>query len=346
MARSDLRSTGRRPLGGPRGRRLGLLLSAALVLAGCATVGAPAPSVGMEASRAGLATVAAEGAPSFAELLREATDHEALFTLAGGLKPMSTGIWSHRFDVAAPDLDVVRTVRARLAPLRTDRWYADVQVFATAWDGQRSVAAYVVHREALARTLERHAWFWAPYGVTPGTHPAEVLAVADRMPRGDRWRAYGHLFGYPDEAVEFFVAAGLAADAADAADAAVDDEDDAGGERTGEGAERRVGPGLDRQFVHVPTWAEPEGRFTYAVPLDHEPTRADRALARAAARIRAAYAPRRGDVIDGRRPLAALRRLDDRFRSLAAPVVAAYERDAGGRPVGPAAAPAPPTAPP
>ena len=227
------------------------------------------------------------------ELIRDAADQEALYTLAGGLKPMSSGIWQGSFELEDPDLDELRDVRRALGLLRNDVWYADVQVYDNADDGERWAEAFVVHREALARMIERLQPFWSPWGITPCTHPAEVVTIVDRMPRADRWRGYGHLFGYPDDAVDFFVEAGLA-------------NDDG----------REVGPGKDREFVQIPTHVAESGRFTYAVPMDHEPTDADRALAERAALILAAYEQRRHHLRDADDTVEMLLRLNERFEQL------------------------------
>lgn len=223
-------------------------------------------------------------------ILREAADHEALYTLAGGLKPMSTGIWKGSFSVEDPDLTDLREARRALAVLRNDAWYADVQVFHREHDGERAAHGFVVHRRALARMIERHEAFWNPWGITSGTHPSEVVAVVDRMPRADRWRGYGYLFGYPDDAVDFFVESGLAA------------EDG-----------REVGPGKDRQFIQIPTQAADSGRFTYAVPPGHVPTITDRRLAQEAERILAAYEDRRPSMQNVPTTVEELLRLNDRF---------------------------------
>ena len=228
------------------------------------------------------------------DLLREAADHEALYTMVAGLKPMSTGIWRGSFTVDDPDLGDLRHVRAALAPLRNDIWYADVQVFDNIHDGERSVHAFVVHRAAMIHMIEQHEEFWSPWGITLCTHPSEVVAVVDRMPKADRWRGYGYLFGYPADAVDFFVEAGLAS------------ED--GGE---------VGPGKDRQFIQIPTYAEETGRFTYAVPLDHVSTAADEAIASEANRILGAYTERKARMRDTRSMIVELRRLNQRFESRA-----------------------------
>ncbi len=227
------------------------------------------------------------------DLIRNAADQEALYTLAGGLKPMSSGLWQGSFEVEDPDLTELRDVRRALGHLRNDVWYADVQIFDKANDGERAAQAFVVHRESLANMIERHQSFWNPWGITPCTHPSEIIAVVDRMPRADRWRGYGHLFGYPNDAVEFFVEAGLAA------------EDG-----------REIGPGKDREFIAIPTYAADSGRFTYAVPLGHVPTSADRSLAERAALVLAAYEERRPRMHDVDDTVEALRQLNERFEHL------------------------------
>ncbi|MEL7237809.1 MAG: hypothetical protein AAGK78_03025, partial [Planctomycetota bacterium] len=178
-----------------------------------------------------------------AELIQNALDGEALYTIASGLKPVSTGIWSGQFLVNNPDLTELRRVRRALATIPADGLYFDVQVFATAYDDERFLEAYVVHREALAKMIDKHADFWSPYGITSQTHPAELLAVVDRMDKLDRFRGYGLLFGYPAHAIDFFV------------DAAAEED--------------RTGNFIERDFFQIPTFASDTGRFTYAVPKGH-----------------------------------------------------------------------------
>ena len=228
------------------------------------------------------------------ELIRDAADSEGLFTLAGGLKPMSSGFWRGGFMLGDPDLKEIRAVRDALHVLRTGEWYADVQVFADEFEGERFASAFIVHRASLAEMIGRYAEFWGPYGVTPDTHPAEIVAVVDRMEKADRWRGYGYLFGYPADAVDFFVDAGLAA------------EDG-----------REVGPGKDRRFVQITTFGSETGRFTYAVALDTPETDEDRALAAEAASILGAYTDRRGRMTDLGTLVSELRRLNRRFEGAA-----------------------------
>lgn len=231
----------------------------------------------------------------FRELLLKALDREALYTLVGGLKPLSTGFWQGKIDVAAPDTAEVERIRRALAPLRSQTYYADVQTFATAHDGKRHVEGYVVHRAALAAMLQREAAFWSPLGITPCTHPAEIVAIVDRLPRAERWRAYGLLFGYPNYAIDFFVEATEHA-------------------RTNGG---EVGPGKDREFYHIPTASAAEGQFTWAVPLGHVERDEDRSMRERAAAILAAYRDTAPQVTAARTPLVHVEALN---RQLIAPL--------------------------
>ena len=288
-------STGR--FRAPRGMlRTALLhLSVSVTIAGC-FITLPLAGCVAKSERAVDAWRLPSGQPAVDqfELIRDAADQEALYTLAGGLKPMSSGIWQGSFELEDPDLDELRDVRRALGLLRNNVWYADVQVYDNADDGTRWAEAFVIHREALARMIERLEPFWSPWGITPCTHPAQVVTIVDRMPRADRWRGYGHLFGYPDDAVDFFVEAGLARDDG-----------------------REVGPGKDREFMQIPTQVADSGRFTYAVPLGHIPTPVDRALAERAGLILAAYEVRRPRMNGAEEVVKALRQLNDQFEHLA-----------------------------
>ena len=270
------------------------LFSCVIALCGC---------VGPTASQVGSTSDArAEFSDDAYHLIIEGADHEALYTLVGGLKPMSNGIWRGSIQTESPDLTELRHVRSALAPLRNQTWYADVQVFHSAQDGKRYAEAYVVHRAALARMMESYSSFWNRWGVTPETHPAEVVAVVDRMPKAERWRGYGYLFGYPVDAVDFFVAAGMAAE---------------GG--------REIGSGKDRKFIHLPTYSAATGRFTYAVAMDHASTHADKALASQARLILEAYRLRRGMIHDVKEAILEFQRLNQRFEPAA--MTAAHTRD-------------------
>ncbi|MCI0561613.1 MAG: hypothetical protein MN733_24250, partial [Nitrososphaera sp.] len=68
-------------------------------------------------------------------LLLKALDSEALYTIIGGLKPMSSGFASFKFSVERPDLAQIEETRRLLSVWRCgDNLYADVQHFAAIYD--------------------------------------------------------------------------------------------------------------------------------------------------------------------------------------------------------------------
>jgi len=221
-------------------------------------------------------------------VLLEAADGEALYTLAGGLKPLSSGR-AATVRLAPPPtraaLDSLDALRRAVGALRCGEVGVFVHVFTAtnpARDStpQRAYEAVVYHRAAVARTVARHAAFFATLGMTPSADVREVLAAVENAPRAERWRGYGLLFGYPDEAVEFFVRAGVEGDS--------------------------TGRLVPRDFRRIETWqkfaAERDGplvlsSFVYAVPRDAAETAADRALREAAAPIYARYVRERARQI-------------------------------------------------
>jgi hypothetical protein len=278
-------------------RRLPLSPLAVTVL-WASTVGGCVARASVETSRdAAVASAACE--ERYRALVLTALEREAVYTLVGGLKPMSTGFWQDAIELERPDLSEIEQVRRALAPLRDGTCYADIQVFATAHDERRHVEAYVVHLDSFAAMIRRDRAFWSPLGITACTHPAEVVAIVDRLPRTDRWRAYGLLFGYPNYAIDFFVEATERA-------------------RVAEGG---AWPGKDRDFLHVPTASAAQGQFTWAVPLAHEERAEDRAILRRAEAILAEYRLLEPRIAEARDPMIEVRRLNALFVGLESPVV-------------------------
>jgi hypothetical protein len=186
-----------------------------------------------------------------------ALDCEALFTIAGGLKPVSEGFWRTKIDIRQPQLDEIADTRRALASWRNDELWADIHVLDQEHEGKRFALAWVAHRESLANRVREHRDFFAPYGLMPDTHPAEILAVVERMPRADRHRGQGLLFGYPLHAIDFFCAA--------------------------DALTEQGQPAPERRFVQIPTQVSATGRFVYAVPKNAADREEDRILAEAAA---------------------------------------------------------------
>jgi hypothetical protein len=214
-------------------------------------------------------------------MLRAASDGEGLYTLAGGLKPVSsdflTVTWTVAPTVDSVALDSLAAIRRVAAALHCGPVSVQVLEYAATYtrpDSSRYRVAdvFLVHRDGLQRTLSQHAAFWQQLGVADGADGASVLSAVETAPRAARWRGFGHLFGYPDAAVAFFVEAGE--------------------------SQARTGTFVRRDFRRIETFRkfpDREGEpptlssFVYAVPLGAAPTAADSALEAAAASIMRRY---------------------------------------------------------
>jgi hypothetical protein len=230
------------------------------------------------------------------ELLLKALDSEALYTLVGGLKPMSSGFTSFDFQVrevrgisperaeellanypdaksreslsaeAKREVSLAESLKRRTDALSNidstreilrhfrcdDRIFADIQHFGRTFEGRRSLQAVVFNLPSLESKMREKAGFFERFGVTPNSHPLQILYAVDYEETSARFAGYGYLFGYPDNAVRFFVQAA--------------DE------------ENFTGRFVERDFLSLPTFSSPTNRFVYAVPKGHVETEEDRRL--------------------------------------------------------------------
>lgn len=145
-------------------------------------------------------------------LVTRFAESEGLYTLIDGVKPISSGTYQLQRPIADANSAVADSLR-RLDALATDLSCAELQFFLHRYaqrDGDRqTVEMFVANRDAVRRTIVRYAPLFASIDVDTLTTPDSVVARVDRAERALRWRAFGYLFGFPDEAVDFFVAAGL-----------------------------------------------------------------------------------------------------------------------------------------
>lgn len=217
--------------------------------------------------------------PQAETMLLKALDGEALYTIAGGLKPMSSGIYSGAIKIDAPDLAAADEARQILQAWTCGgEIAAGVHHFASVFQGSRALEAVVFHTPALQALLAKRAAFFAPYGLSASSDPMEVVMAVEYDQTVARLRGYGYLFGYPDYAVDFFAAASQQQKDEEA--------------RTGKGTL------VPRDFISLPT-ARGDNRFVYAAPKGHELNDADRALRAAATAIYADYSARRARHITG-----------------------------------------------
>jgi hemoglobin-like flavoprotein len=201
-------------------------------------------------------------------VLAYALDHEALYTLADTLKPISS-VKFLRYAVAKDstmtDGDAVVTDKDSLlqtieryqkvcAALSTGDWQFVMMPFNRTEKNIRNMEIYVVRRSMFQKELAEHPGFWGQWGFTPSADPSVVLPVIEYETKWDRNRAYGYLFGYPDHAVNFFVEAQK-----------TQDKDTA----------RKLVP---RDFFAIPVYAGNKGHFTYAIPKGYQPTTVDSSI--------------------------------------------------------------------
>jgi hypothetical protein len=222
-------------------------------------------------------------------ILLDIADREGLYTLADGLKPVSSDVRDLRIRIA-PTLDTARLrdldrLRRVSGVLHCGDIGVFVQVFTSTFTARdssvmRSASLVVYHRAAVRALIRRQALFFGRLGVTESTDPQLVVAAVENAPRAERWRGYGYLFGYPDEAVDFFVRAGV----------------------EGDSTQRLV----HRDFRRIDTvqrYPATQGgpavtpSFVYAVPKGAGESEGDRALRLAAAPKYARYLARRAQFI-------------------------------------------------
>ena len=198
------------------------------------------------------------------DVLLKALDAEALYTLAADLKPLSSGFRSITFPTAQPEPSQLGELRQILASWHcTNELSAGVQVFNAVYDGEKYADAVVFHRDRFDATVAKYAQLFDEIGVRSGDTPLITVDKLDADPTTRRFSAYGHLFGYPAYAVDFF---------AQAAE-----------------EERKTGKFVERDFIHIPTHSADRGRFVYAVPKGHAENDEDRALKARAAPVLARY---------------------------------------------------------
>ena len=222
-------------------------------------------------------------------VLLEFADREGLYTLGDGIKPISSNVRDLSVRIA-PTLDTLALAtldqqRRVAAALTCGEIGAVVQVFTATQRRRdssevRSTSMVLYHRGAVRRTIEAHAAFFSMLGVTPSTDPRDVIQAVENAPRSPRWRGYGYLFGYPDDAVDFFVRAGEAGDAS--------------------------GTLVPRDFRRIDTWhkyaesagaAPTQSSFVFAVPKGAPESEQERRLRAAAAPVYARYVQARRTAI-------------------------------------------------
>lgn len=196
-------------------------------------------------------------------VLLYALDHEALYTLADTLKPMSSVklyglplLSNNRLQLDSA-LQQLASLQRIVNTLNGGDWQFVLNPFERPDSIYKNIELYVVRKSRMASVINQHQSFYGTLGISPHSNPATVAAVTEYESKYNRWRSYGYLFGYPDHAVDFFVAAGKEQDST-----------------------RQF---VKRDFFHIPVYAGASGYFTYAVPKGYSPAEVDSIIYRKAA---------------------------------------------------------------
>jgi hypothetical protein len=206
-------------------------------------------------------------------VLAYALDHEALYSLADTLKPISS-VKFLRFNIAKDStmrdgdkiittndslLKKIETYQKVCKALSKGDFEFILMPFARTEKTTRNLEIYLVRKSRLSSMLKTHSSFFGQWGFTPSTNAAVILTAIEYESRFDRNRAYGLLFGYPSYAVDFFVESTKKQDA---------------------DLEKKL---VARDFFAIPVFAGNKGYFTYAMPKGYQPTQVDSTLYKKAA---------------------------------------------------------------
>ncbi len=206
------------------------------------------------------------------EILLKALDSEALYSLVGDIKAISSGWVSLRVDVEKPDLTTAERYRRILSSLRSgDDVFANLQPFWRVFEGKRYLEGVFYNRAAVSRVIRENREFFGFYGLSPSSHPIETVMAFETDATSRRSLAYGLLFGYPRYAIDFFVSA--------------------------DRIQRDKKTFVTRDFFHVPVFSGSKNSFVYAVPKGSTESDADRNLKALCAPILAEYRRRRAQYI-------------------------------------------------
>ncbi|MCX6367490.1 MAG: hypothetical protein NTX57_12385 [Armatimonadetes bacterium] len=215
--------------------------------------------------------------PRAEEVLLKLLDSEGLYTVIGGMKPMSGGFVSLTFSAEKPDTAKLEELRQILATLCCgESLRCDLLVFHTVNSGKRYAEAVAFSRPAVSTLTRTYESYFAPLGATPSADPLEIALTVEHLEGASRNRGLGYLYGYPKSAVDFFVA---------------------GQEEYA--VTKKITP---RDFRQIPTFGRETGSFVYAVPKGAPETDEDRQLKAKAGRILAEYKKRRERFVGPGKP--------------------------------------------
>lgn len=227
--------------------------------------------------------------PLIDSILQEGLDGEALYTLLGTIKPMSSVVsFSFALDQADREWQQIQRIQQALNQITLPDLAFVLAPYKATYNGNRNLQVNVFRLSLLDSLLSHQEDFFGPLGLVKGASPAVVLTANEYGDRYDRLQGYGHLFGYPDYAVDFFVEAAMRSDS----------------------LEKHV----ERDFFTIPVHSREDGRFVYAIPKGHQTSETDSALYRRSMIILQEYRSIRNQYLRSDSTLRAYDLLRDYFR--------------------------------
>jgi hypothetical protein len=207
--------------------------------------------------------------PQARKTLLKALDQEALYTLASNLKPMSSGILTLAWSPNQPkDRKAFEDLQSMLPALQCGtEARAWTLTYREATDGKRYTDLYLGAPELMARTWSQTPELQRLFEASLLENPSALLERLDGLDRSGRLFSFGMFFGYPREAVDFFVVA--------------DQE------------KVRTGRFVERDFRSVPVYSGSDGAFVWAIPKGAPITQAEKEIQHEAAKVLKHYKTRR-----------------------------------------------------
>ncbi|WP_192348523.1 hypothetical protein [Algoriphagus sp. Y33] len=216
-------------------------------------------------------------------LAKEILENEGLYTVMGGLKPISTVIqFQFKIDSVSQAYlseDVPRKQLDELISalgLLEDSPIGFVTLpFRQVYGEQRVFEVLVYHRESVREKIRENFSFFLERGIHPHTPIHQVLSMTEFDHSVPRFRAYGYFFGYPSHAVDFFVEAAA--------------------------HEKATKEFVKRDFLQIPVSSKDEGAFVYAVPKGYQAGKEDVHLKEQAMELLSIYKLRKSSFMSSDR---------------------------------------------
>lgn len=193
-------------------------------------------------------------------ILQFGLDNEALFTLMGDIKPLSS-LTVYYYPVANTDstkliggnflsrdkdgkyLDKMYRIQQAVNKIKIPDLEFVVVPYVNPSKDKRVIQVSVIRKSSLDKKLKEKENFYGQLGLVPGINPGIALAIIEASSDFERWRGYGYLFGYPDHAVDFY--------------------------NKSSDVNKKTGKQLARNFFRIPTYNADHSNFVYAYAKDH-----------------------------------------------------------------------------